>query len=79
MKTLIQLFLTIYLILGLSNCNATKQEVYQLQNKTPFIIKKATYQEWVAGIRGGGAGITIILEVEELNSERINFFVNFFY
>lgn len=71
MKNFIHFFLAIILIFGLSNCNSTKQGVYQLQSKAPFKIEKATYQKWIAGVAGGGAGITIILEIKELNTEKI--------
>ena len=73
MKIYTQLFLAVSLIFGLSNCNSTKQEVYRLQKKAAFNIKKATYQEWVAGVRGGGGGITIILEIEKFDANNISF------
>ncbi|PCI06646.1 MAG: hypothetical protein COB73_09765 [Flavobacteriaceae bacterium] len=71
MKLFIQLFLAITLIFGLSNCNSTKPEVYQFQKETPFNIKKATYQEWVAGVRGGGSGITITLFMDDFDASKI--------
>ena len=71
MKTMIKLFLSSILIFGLSNCNTTKQEAYQLQKEAPFKIKEATYQEWVAGVRGGGSGISISLLIEDFDTSKI--------
>lgn len=71
MKTMIKLFLSSILFFGLSNCSATKQETYQLQKEAPFEIKEATYQEWVAGVRGGGAGITISLLIDDFDTSKI--------
>lgn len=69
MKLFSQLLVAAFLIFGLS-CSSSKQEAYQFQSKAPFKIKKATYQEWVSGVGGGGAGITIILEIEEFDSSK---------
>ncbi|MFK5878276.1 MAG: hypothetical protein QM478_02135 [Flavobacteriaceae bacterium] len=70
MKIFSQLLMATFLFFGLS-CSSSKQEVYQLQKEAAFKIKKATYQEWVAGVAGGGAGITIILDIEEVDTNNI--------
>ena len=71
MKKFYQLLLFTTFIFGLSNCNTTKQEVYQLQKEAPFKIEKATYQEWVAGVRGGGGGISISLTINNFDASKI--------
>jgi len=68
---MIKLFLSSILFFGLSNCSATKQSTYQLQKDAPFKIKEMTYQEWVAGVRGGGSGITILLLIEGFDTSKI--------
>ena len=71
MKLFSQLLVATFLLFGLS-CSSSKQEVYQLQKEAPFKINNATYQEWVAGVKGGGSGITVILEIEEFDSYKIS-------
>ena len=51
--------------------NSTRQGVHQLQSKAPFKIEKATYQEWIAGVAGGGSGITISLLIADFDTSKI--------
>jgi len=70
MKIFSQLLLVSILTFGYS-CSSSKQEVHQLQKEAPFKIKEATYQEWVAGVKGGGAGITISLFIADFDPSKI--------
>lgn len=38
-----------------------------LQSQTPIQITSPYYQSWVAGVKGGGSGITVFLPVQNLN------------
>jgi len=51
----------------LANCGGQKSS---LENQDALTFKKATYDKWTAGIKGGGAGYTITLTLEE-NQEDI--------
>jgi len=54
------------------NCANTKQQMYSLEKQAPFKIESATYHEWVAGVRGGGAGIDVKLVIDEYDSTKIS-------
>lgn len=70
MKIYSQLLWILFLVFELS-CSSAKQEIYQLQKDAPFKIKEATCQEWVAGVRGGGSGISISLLIEDFDTSKI--------
>ncbi len=78
MKIFIQLFLISILVFGLESCSLTKQETYQLQKEAPFKIGTATYQEWIAGVRGGGSGISVVIIIDEESASKIEFDSLFF-
>ena len=68
MKTFINLILASIVLVGFSQCGNSKYLGYKFEKKAPFKVREATYQSWVAGIEGGGAGITIIITFEEIDS-----------
>jgi len=64
-------FITIISIVLFLNCANTKQQMYSLEKQAPFTIEKATYHEWVAGVKGGGAGIDISLLIKEQDTTKV--------
>ena len=49
------------IVTSFSNCSSTKK----LQDKTPIALGEAYYQNWVAGVRGGGAGLNIFIPAND--------------
>lgn len=66
-------------IFGITSCAGGKNgdPAYKLAQETPFEIESAYFQEWVAGVRGGGSGTNVhlaIVNVEEgVNLEELYF------
>lgn len=58
--------LTITLII-LTSCGGQKSSMFEKEGALTF--QKATYAKWVAGIKGGGAGYTIRLELDPKNND----------
>jgi len=44
----------------------------KLENKDALQIEKATYQRWVAGVQGGGAGYNVQIELKELTQVKLD-------
>jgi len=51
----------IFLVFTLSGCSGTKNQ-YKIEQEETVSFKEAYYQEWVAGVEGGGSGLNIYLE-----------------
>lgn len=51
----------LFLLLASIGCS----NQFKLDKKFPFVFKESYYQSWVAGVRGGGSGITIFLTLEQ--------------
>ena len=50
----------------LMNCTGTKEVA--LENNAPFTVTKSHFQKWVAGVQGGGSGVTVyftIIDIEQ--------------
>ena len=60
-----------FLVLGLSNCNVSKtsHSVYSLNQNPPFTILESYYQDWIAGVQGGGSGTILYISFSDLNNE----------
>ena len=65
MKVVLNLLLGTAILFSFSQCGASKNNSYQLE-KTPFLIEKSVYVDWVAGVRGGGSGTNVIIEIKNL-------------
>lgn len=68
--------ITFFLSISMLSCGSSKMEVLKLVNKTQ--IKEVYSQAWVAGVRGGGAGINIFVNLnvpfeEGLVLEKVHF------
>lgn len=74
MKTFFKLILASILLVGFSQCGTSKDTGYKFEKRTPFKVKEATYQSWVAGVQGGGAGITVIITLEEIDTVSVTYF-----
>ena len=56
---------------GFSQCGSCKETSHQVQTNIPFSIEKATYNDWVAGVKGGGSGTNVIVTIKELDPNNI--------
>ena len=68
MKSPFKLFLLSIILLSFSQCVNSKDVGYKLERKAPFKVVNATYQSWVAGVAGGGSGITIRITLEDVDA-----------
>ena len=78
MKKVSNLILLTTIIFCFSQCGQSKESILKLQKETLFKIKEATYQEWVAGVRGGGSGISVVIIIDEESASKIEFDSLFF-
>jgi len=63
--------LLILLSFGLSNCGSTQTKTikYQLTEEPPFTIESVYSQDWVAGIQGGGSGVTLYITFSSVSED----------
>jgi len=66
MKLLISHFTLVFVII-LMSCGGQKKPMFEKDGTLTFL--KATYSKWVAGVKGGGAGYTIHLQLDPKNKE----------
>ena len=59
-------FLGLFLLLFSIGCS----NQFKLEKKAPLTFKNSYYQEWVAGVKGGGSGLNIFLLLEEKITNR---------
>ncbi|MCF6280521.1 MAG: hypothetical protein L3J14_09270 [Flavobacteriaceae bacterium] len=71
MKTLLSIVLGSTILLSIAQCGNSKEVVYKIQKETSFKIVKATYKEWVAGVRGGGSGVNVFFIIDSFDSSKI--------
>ncbi len=45
----------------------TKKETFALTQNTPFTVNKAYCQKWVAGVKGGGAGLNLYASINNIS------------
>ncbi|NER13216.1 hypothetical protein GWK08_07180 [Leptobacterium flavescens] len=64
-KRISHIILLSIIMFGFSNCSSSQK----LQKETPFTIKDAYSQDWVAGVEGGGSGINVFLSIAELGNK----------
>ncbi len=50
-------------------CGTTQKETSKMVKNPPFTITEATYQTWVAGIQGGGAGTYVVITFGSIDSD----------
>ena len=67
---------TFFLSIVLLSCGSSKTDIQKLEDQTQ--IKEVYSQAWVAGVRGGGAGINVFVNLnspfeEDLVLEKIQF------
>lgn len=53
--------ITLFLSISMLSCGSTKSDVLKLDEQTQ--IKEIYSQNWVAGVRGGGAGINVFVNL----------------
>jgi hypothetical protein len=71
MRAIFRILFGSALLLGFSQCGSCKETSYQVQTNTPFSIEKATYNDWVAGIKGGGSGTSVIVTIKDLDANNV--------
>ncbi|WP_152975582.1 hypothetical protein [Lacinutrix himadriensis] len=70
-KTYILSLFMLFILASFSNCSSSKQinnegsktAMQDFQDKIPFTLEETSYKHWVAGVKGGGAGITMLISV----------------
>ena len=65
MKVLLKILLGSTILFSFSQCGSSKSISDQLETKAPFSIEKATYIDWVAGVKGGGSGTNVVLVIKD--------------
>lgn len=66
MKYLKPLAIVVLLCICMS-CGSSKSDApYSLTEKTPFGISYGSFQEWVAGVQGGGSGVNLVIHFKEV-------------
>jgi len=60
-------FISLCTIIHLFSCAGGKNKDYNLQEKAPFTITKASYQDWIAGVKGAGSGTNVSFTIEDLD------------
>lgn len=78
LKTILLLLTVPLLLLSFSNCGGAQTSNSEVDfERTPFKITDAYFQNWVAGVRGGGSGTNIYITVskvpEDVSIEKIYF------
>lgn len=58
-----KLFLFLVAIIGVSCCSTSNATVNSSLKEQDFLIENATFQYWVAGVNGGGAGYSFNLSL----------------
>lgn len=64
MKALTQIAYVVTLclfLLSVTQCSS----IQKLQNEAPITIKEAYSQSWIAGVKGGGAGLNIFITTQD--------------
>ena len=64
MRAIFRILFGSALLLGFSQCGSCKETSHQVQTNVPFSIEKATYNDWVAGVKGGGSGTNVIVTIK---------------
>jgi len=59
LKSIISIIALAFVMMGFSQCSTTKK----IQAEAPTTIGKVYFQKWVAGRKGGGAGLNIFIPV----------------
>ena len=61
LKSIVLITLLAVLLMGFAQCSSAKK----IQEEAPVSIGKVYFQKWVAGIKGGGAGLNIYIPVSD--------------
>ena len=67
MKLFTNVFVMAIIMISFSQCSSAQK----LQSKALVKFGQAYYQNWVAGVQGGGSGIDIFIPVEQKTSREI--------
>ena len=67
LKKIISITILPLIMFSFSQCSSQKK----LQEKSPVQLKEVYCQSWVAGVRGGGAGLNIFIPIDAVSDEKI--------
>lgn len=70
-KHIIKLLGITVLLVSFSSCGGSKanDSLYPFEEDPPFTLGEVYFQEWVAGVRGGGSGVNVHFTIEEYADE----------
>jgi len=64
LKIISNLFSISLILFGFSNCAGGKDTGYSFDQEPPFTLGEVYYQDWVAGVREGGSGTNVYINIE---------------
>ncbi len=69
MKNVVKILILPMLLLSFANCGGTKikDSKWAFEQNPPFKIENAYYQDWIAGVEGGGAGTNIFINFKSID------------
>lgn len=71
MKAILSIILGSAILFSFSQCKNSKEMTYKTVKHAQFKITKATYKNWVAGVKGGGSGINVFIAIPNLETDKI--------
>lgn len=71
MKSILNIIFGSVVLFSFAQCGNSKEMTYKLQEDTTFKVINGTYQSWVAGVRGGGSGITVVFQLDDFNASKM--------
>lgn len=72
-KSFIISFSLLFVMISFSNCSSTKEinnqenniAMQDFQKNTSFTLGETSFKHWVAGVKGGGSGVTLLILMEK--------------
>ena len=62
-----RLLFSFLILITITGCNGIKNQ-YKIEKKAPIDLKEAHFERWVSGIKGGGSGINVFLQLDTAKS-----------
>ena len=69
LKKISQLSSLAIILFGLSGCAGGKETSYKFEQKPPFTLGEVFYQDWVAGVQGGGSGTHVHITIDSYTDD----------
>ena len=64
LKTMVKLIFLSLIVFSAANCAGGKDTGYSFDQDPPFTLGAVFYQDWVAGVREGGSGTNVYINIE---------------